>query len=395
MSLVDVANSEFRYHLSCLSNEETDDTIYTYLRKQSGTQLITIDTRGKYEKALDYLPMWPLDGSYWFVKIDVGSLVKLDKKSIFDNSLGKLVDTIIRTLSKYETCIVWFDCSHYGQYKVIKEQFQKKTEPLNEMYLSRLSYGEIALILRDYKSVFPEQLIKFLFEEYRYDVMAPYKIRDLLESDLDIKTSRDVVKQLGISDRNLRQYAYRLLSLNMNTTRVATSRNRLIQSAVSFIGSISPVDLRRNLVREIEIILHTKMIHQTGTLVDVLPLKYMFQYPDLFRFDKEAAKKIVAGLYENAGDMIVTETDKVQAMKDNVHPRAVVARWEIETKIPALSLQRIQRLYLAIRGTTETYEWYTKLDVMEFIHTWIAQEVKILNETTNSLPSVEILKLGR
>lgn len=382
MSLVDVANSEFRYHLSCLSNEETDDTIYTSLRKSTKSSCITISTRAQFEKVLNYLPMWPLEGDYWFVKIDV-------------KGVDKFLEHILETLSSYETCIVWFDCANYGQYKKITDHFKKVNQPVNGMYLSRLSYPEIEMILKDYKSVFPEQLMKFLFEEYRNDIMAPYKIRDLLESDLDIKTSRDVVKQLGISDRNLRQYAYRLLSLNMNTTRVATSRNRLIQSAVSFIGSISPVNLRRNLIREIEIILHTKMIHQTGTLVDVLPLKYMFQYPDLFRFDKRAAKKIVAGLYENAGDMIVTETDKIQAMKDNVHPRAVVARWEIETKIPALSLQRIQRLYLAIQGTTGTYEWYTELDVMEFIHTWIAQEVKLLNETTNSLPSVEILKLGR
>lgn len=384
MTLLDTLDGTKRYHLSCLATSEISDTIYTNIKKTTGTSssgMITISTKSQFERLLDLLPVWPLDGNYWFIKVELPGLMPLAER-------------MVKTFTQFETCFVWFDAANYGQYKTIMDLYKETNEKVNGMYVSRLSYAEMEMILGDWQKSLSPKLMTFLHDEYKHDTDAPYKIRDLLEADLDIETTRDIVKYLGVSDRNIRQFAYRLLSINKYTTRIGVSRNRLVQSAVSFIGSISPVYLRRNLLKEVERILHAKMIHQTGTVVDILPMKYMFQYPDLFTFDMKAAGKIVAGLYEDAGDSVVTEKEKVLAVRESIHPKSKLARYEVETKIPELSLQRIQRLYLTLQGTYPDYEWFTELDAMEFVHTWISQEVDMLNKDPKAVPSVEILRLG-
>lgn len=384
MTLLDTLDRTKRYHLSCLATSEIADTIYTNIKKVTGTSaagMITVSTKAQFERLLDLLPVWPLDGDYWFIKVELKGLMPLAER-------------LVEVFSRSETCYVWFDSANYGQYKTIMDLFKNTNEKVNGMYVSRMSLKEMEMIVGDWGDRFTPNLMTFLHDEYKHDTDAPYKIRDLLESDLDIDSTRDIVKYLGVSDRNIRTFAYRLLRLNKYTSRVGTSRNRLVQSTVSFLGSISPLHLRRNLLLEVERILHTKMIHQTGTVVDILPLKYMFQYPELFTFDRKAARKIVEGLYEDAGDAVITDADKVLAIRESIHPKSKMARWEIETKIPELSLQRIQRLYLALKGTYDEYEWYTELDAMGFIHTWLSQEIDMLNKHPKAVASVEILRLG-
>lgn len=384
MTLLDTLDGTKRYHLSCLATGEISDTIYTNIKKTTGTSssgMITISTKSQFERLLDLLPVWPLDGNYWFIKVELTGLMPI-------------IERMVNTFTQFETCFVWFDAANYGQYKAVVDLYKFTNEKVNGMYLSRLSFAEMEMILGDWQENFSPKMMKYLHDEYKHDTDAPYKIRDLLEAELPIETTRDVVKYLGVSDSNVRQFVYRLLSINKHTTQIGRVRNRLIQSAVAFLGSIEPFILRRQIYQETQRILHAKTIYQTGTIVDSIPLKYMFDYPDLFTYSRSAAAKIVKGLYEDAGDSVVTEKDKILAVRESIHPKSKIPKWELEYRIPELSIQRIQRLFLAINGPYLTYTWYTELDVMEFIHQWISQELDILNEHPKAVPSVEILRLG-
>lgn len=223
-------------------------------------------------------------------------------------------------LFKAETSCFLVKVKNYGEYK----EFKELVKDCNDLYLPIIRRNDVHFLLKDLN--LSPKLLDFVSSSYARDSEKVFELKEKLESGIEVKTQRDIVKLIGESMGSVNKFVFLLLAEPPSTpngfSRVLKKR---IQMAVDLSATYSVKSFKN---------------FTTSVVRDILDIKVLYMQGLIFK---------------NIRDL-PSGYDEKKLMKYNYYLD------RIETEIP---YSRIARLYCMLK---ESGVWYNSEDILNFIY---------------------------
>ena len=220
-----------------------------------------VDTAADLKKVkLDTLTP-PFGGGRWFVDVDA------DKIKI------KEIITALKTFNRSAVTVYW--TANYATYKklvddaVVKEQsgycftlYLKKFYPEDITYLHKYLVPEDKYLSHD--------ILLYLKKNYTYDVDAVCSLFEKIKSGEEVKTTKDVIRLVGIGGNTISKLVMKLLTVNPKTEKgVKTSFSHLLLLLNDLSYTYSYDKLYHFMKDNLKTILEIKQLQQMGLFSEV------------------------------------------------------------------------------------------------------------------------------
>lgn len=204
----------------------------------------------------------PFGGGMWCV--DVQS----------DNIPIKDLTKALAQISYAAVNVYWV--TKYAVYKKIidLDVVQKQGVFCFTMYTGRLNPEDISYI---HKEMLPKEkwlskeLLNYLKKNYTYDVDSVCKLFDKIKNEVEVKTTSDIIKEVGIGGNTIESFLIKLLTANPKTEK---GLKKIVENMLLLIDDLSysyNYDTLRNFIRSnLNTIMEIKQLQVMGKFSNVI-----------------------------------------------------------------------------------------------------------------------------
>lgn len=270
--LSDLKKDSITVHLLYTDSSKLELLVYDTLKKrcEAGQESIfDVKTVSEFNVMLDMLSIPPLLANKWLVVLDYKRFASQVKKypGIFKSC---------------ETALFLVKVDNYRGYLEFKEMV--KGTPVNEMYLSSLSFRDVSWLLKG--CAISNNLVDYVHKSYRRE---PDKILDLkkeLDNGLRVESRRDIISVCGTGSSTVQAYAMSLLTVNVNTdTGASMSIRRKITEGLDLARSLKVGTFRNYLGAAFRDIIYIKEMYLNGDIYDeIRGIPEVFEEKKLMRY---------------------------------------------------------------------------------------------------------------
>lgn len=316
-TLRELTSGKKNVHMLITDSSLIEIYVYDELKQvcqANSESIVEAKTVKDFDNILDLVNLYPLQAEKWLFIINYSKLAKqVEKhKGIFES----------------DSAVFLIKVSKYSEYKAFKELYPK----VNDIYLSLIRQNEISYLLYPYG--LSQKLIEFVSKSYSRDPEKVFILRKELESGLEVKTQKDIVKVCGTSSGSINYFAILLLADPPKTKRgFEMVYKRRISLATELIDIYGVSKLRAFLGATVNDILQIKTLYMVGAIYDSIK-----NLPDVL---------------DDKGNPVYDET---KLSRYNMYLK------RITLEIP---YSRILRLNLMLK---EGGKWYSQADMLEFLY---------------------------
>lgn len=214
--------------------------------KATVDSVLEVNSKASFSEMLEMVNIQPYLADRWLIVIEYKKVKALIKK--------------YRGAFESETSRFLIKVSNYREFK----EFKELVPSVNDIYLSRLGYKDIAYLLNDYS--ISQSVLDFIVKSYSRSPDKVFVLRDELEKGLKIKDSKDVVRVCGESASSVNHFVFLLLAKPPAKSAVSRVCKKRVQVANILLSVYGAQTLRNFLISSVRDIMHIKQLYIQGII---------------------------------------------------------------------------------------------------------------------------------
>lgn len=248
--LVYISSPEKNVHMITTGSSIAEMYVYDNLKRMCNANIdsvLEVSNKATFSEMVETVNIQPYLADKWLIVIDYKKVKALVKKyrGAFESDTSRFLVKV----------------SNYREFK----EFKELVPGVNDIYLSRLGYKDIAYLLNDYG--LSQSALDFVVKSYSRSPDKIFLLRNELEKGLKIKDSKDIVKVCGESSSSVNHFVFLLLSVppksKSGITRVCKKRVQVANTLLSVYG----VGTFRNFViSSVRDIMYIKQLYLQGVI---------------------------------------------------------------------------------------------------------------------------------